>query len=587
MKWIVLAALLVGAPVSWAQSSIAEVLPDDTLAVLMLDDVAQLRENYAENILGRLFADPEFEAIRDELSALLTQLGDQSVEKTGVDVVELLGMISGSAGVALVAFETPPDAQPLFSLALLLDAGDDAQEFADGIDRLVDILLEEDTGVVLKSESVGDVDCAVLLFEDEDSPEIRYGLSESTLIVTVANPELERDDFADIVDGLSGELEVSLADAPRFAGSLASAPGSDLTMWLDVGGFVKRLLVVAEASGGSPLSSEAAEDMGLLALGSLSVTGDISADETRGAMELGFLGRGQIQQVLLAGLGGQSPTMPQWIPADVNGSYSLDLDLAGMFDAFIGMTMKEDPEAAREIIDGMAEVEEDIGFNPRDDLLENLDGQIGFFATEVGADEQLLFLPSDPPVNFALMLGLDDGESMTALLDAAIRAQGLHAARHREQFEGFVIYHVPVFPGVGLAYSVVDDMLVLSLAPSLVKDVLRRKGNAELPTLASMPAAVERLSDFPEARTVVIYEQASGQIKALLGALVQLEQQFGLGAFAPLPPPQDDGANPFEDLLSAIRDVDLDFVDKYYDSAVTVTSVTLNEGGLSMLSSGP
>ena len=565
------------APRVHAQNAALDALPGNTLAVFSIDDVSTLRASYAESVLGQLYADAAFDDFHEELDLLLTQLADEALAATGVDPFELADMVTGSVSWAMLEMNSKvSEGQEAIAMCLLVDSGENVDDFAQGVDRLAEELVDA-RDMVLVVEDLNGVDVGVLINPEMDDVEMRYGFVESMLGVTFESTDLDRDYFAEIIDGLQGAAEDVLSEAAGFRRSVAAKSDASLRVWMDFGGFLMGISEGLEAGG--HLDLETAKDLGLFSLGGIGSYVSVGAGGMNAQLDVEFTGGGQVKDVLLAGVGDQSPELTKLIPADVSSSYSMDLDMASMFDAFLEVLMGEDPEMAREMITGMAEMESEVGFNPREDFMENLDGQMAFFATVVEPGEGMPFAMTDPPVNFALLMGLNDGEAMAATLDGVVRSQGLHAVRQLEEFEGYNLYVVPVLPGTSAAYAVTDDLLVLSMAPSLVKDVLRRKANPELPSIASSKDVQARLARLPRERTLVIHEDAAKQLQ---GALASIAEGLAL-----MGSETDEEFAPFMGLLESLAEVDPTVVDKYYRGAQTVSTVTLSARGIHMESDGP
>ncbi len=569
---------LAAAPVA-AQSAALDALPADCAFVLTVDGVDALQESWSESTAGQLWHDAAMDEVRDAFAALIDEFSAEAAEITGVDPAELFAMVHGPAAVALVELRVPEgDGEPAGAAAVILDLGEDVDVFAEAFDRLVDWAVEEE-GLVLKTESYGGVDLAVLLHPVDEDTELRYGFADTMLVFTTESVTLGRDVFGEIVDNLAGEGDGGLSDAPSFAGSLAARPGEDLRAWMDLGAFIVPFIRrAAEADG----ALDEFETLGLGGLGELSMTFRYEEDGSSAEVVAGMRGDGQFQRMLGAAVAGQSPELLTLVPDSAGTTYALDIDAAGIFDTFLENLMEEDAATARDVIAGMAEMEAEIGFHPRDDLLENLDGQAAFFGMEVPVQENFGMAPMDPPQNFALLLGLSDGEAMSATLDEVVRSQGLHVARQREDFEGYTLYSVPFFPGLDAYYAVTDDLLVLSLSPSIAKDVLRRKGNGSLPSLASREEVAALMARLPRDRTMVVVEDAAAQMQGAFVAMGQV-MPILLQDAAELP---DLPAAAF-DLLEALGRVDPAAVSDAYRDAVAISSLTLSEGGLHLVTLGP
>jgi hypothetical protein len=575
--------VLIGAPSAAGQSILLDALPEDTMAVLAVDDIDGLKAKWAESTIGRLWADAAFDAAREEIAAFLDEADGEALEEMGVSPIDLLGKVHGPACFAVITFEPLTDDEGGDidgAAAWMFDTGDDLDVFSEDFDRLIDWLAES-KGLVLKVETYGDLDVAVLVDPEHETTEVRYGFVDTVLLVTTEDTSLGRDVFGEIVDGLASDGESAFSKDSPYRKSVAADPAADVRLWVDLGEMLRRNWE-AEGVAGQDESDFDLEEMGITLLGALSAAVDFAPGVTEAKAHLEFTGIGWIQEVLLAGISGQQPTMANWIPDGATMAYTVDIDLAGMFDAFLGITMERDPEEARTMISAMAEMEEDIGFHPRDDLLDNMDGQIAFFLAEVPAGEGMPMVPADPPVNYALMMGLSDGEAMSATLDGVIRSQGLHAARQLQEFDGYTIYSVPVFPGMSAHYAVLDDLMVLSLSPSMVKDVLRRKGNEDLPSLMTVEDVVRRNKVLPSERTVFGCQDAAEQ---MAGALTSLEVIPLILSESGVDLMDIDPA--LVSLLGALTAVDPEVIEKYYRDMFSLNSITLSETGILMVSTGP
>lgn len=567
-----------------AQSALLEALPADTLAVLSVDDIDELKASFAKSPMGQLWQDAALAAVREEVDLLMGELDGSALEETGISPFELLGMVHGPACMAMVAYEPEADSaggELTAAATWMFDTGEDLEAFSEGFDRFVDWFVEAE-GIVLKTESYDDVDVAVLVSPGDESSETRYGFVGSVLVVTTESVALGRDLFGEIVDGLEGNAESGFAADSAFADSVAAAPGSSIRVWGDLGEFIRRTWEAADEDAREEMGVDM-DDMGLTQLGAVAVGLGISERGMQSTAKLDFVGLGWLQEVLVAGVSGQDPMLMQWMPDSASMAYTMDLDLGEMFDAFLGITMQEDPEEARDIIAGMAEMEADIGFHLRDDLLDNMNGQIGVFLSEVPMGEGIPMAgPTDPAVNYCLMLGLADGEAMGALLDSVIRSQGLHAARQLEEFEGYTIYSVPFFPGMSACYAALDDLLVLSLSPSMVKDVLRRKGNPELPSMATVEGVTEREATLPTDRTMFSCQDAADQMAGVLASVAMFPM-----IFMEIDPDMDMEDLPFLGLIEALGAVDPTVVETYYRDSYGLGSLTLSEQGVLLVSSTP
>jgi len=93
----------------------------------------------------------------------------------------------------------------------------------------------------------------------------------------------------------------------------------------------------------------------------------------------------------------------------------------------------------------------------------------------------------------------------------------MHAARKKSEFQGFEVYSVPVMPFT-LHYAIVDDFAVVSLSPTLLQDVLRRKSDKELKNLATDAGFKREVEGLSSASSLVIWERLDPKLFATVGA---------------------------------------------------------------------
>lgn len=589
--WSCALAACLWTPQLLGQVSFEEVLPPETLAAVLVDDVSALTADLQASSWGRFFGDPACAPAKTMLMQGLAQWSTESAETLGVDPLELLGMVSGGAALAVLELGLPeiPGGDPALALGLLLDLGEQAEAFGDGLDTLLGRAVDQ-AGLVLKNETVRQLPVAVLLDAEGEKSALRYGLEGTVLVVTIVSPGLEHGDhFGRLVDGLRGEAELVLADAEDFVGTLAARkvlPVNGLRVWADVGGFVTRLMqsLKSKAPTTPILSVELLTRLESLGLSSMGSMASVSWMEAGRSFSRGRFNSGAEEglfEVIGAAVGAQRPNLLSLVPAGVQSAFAADINLDGVFDATLELITRVDPDTGWAVVNGLAEAEVSMGFHPKDDLIDRLDGQIAVLVSEVPAEQSLAGLMGGPdlggpPQNFALLLGLRDGVEVATLLDGIVRKNGLHAARTRIEFEGFEIQQVPLFP-VTLSYAVLDDLFVFSLAPSLVQDVLRRRANPGLANLAASDDFRAARALLPEDATVLSYSRGGDQLRDLLATL-RHAQKTGELELNPLDPR---GLPLSEKLLEFLRSLPLpsdEVVDRHVKGA-EVSSFVLDEDG--------
>jgi len=584
-----LAATLLLSASAAAQQGFEHVLPADTLAFVGVADVEQVSRDFRASSSGRFWYDPACAALRDALADRIDVLTAQVHAELGVDPLELLDMLHGRVALAFVG--TPGDAQAFhddedvagLAVVLLADVGEDRDRCAQVVDALA-ARLADDAGAVRKSNLVGETEVAVLELsgpgDGDGLVRLNYAFHGGTLLVTLEKHPLPKEPLDALLARLDGVAGETLSDRPGFRGSLAGEAGG-LQGWADLGrvmDFVHE--AVAEADDDD---LRMMERLGLFDLGCLSFSSRYAAGESRFDLSLDWGGGGWIPSFMrllcVSGPAGSLGAVPQ----DCRSAVAARLDFGGLFDTTVKALIESGEVAMSEVTGFLAASEEMLGFNLRDDLLDALDGQVTVVTCEVDAAEAFMGTEADPQ-NYALLVGLKDGARINTLVEDAVRRMGLHAARKRQEFQGYEMFNVPVFPGIEVSYAILPDMAVISLSGTLLQDVLRRKAGGDLPALAGDQDFTARAARLLRQPGLLQYTDTAGSVKGAFRALGGLSEMFS--RMARNAPDEVPGLGELFSLLSELPAVDEAVIDRHFKGA-SVTAMAIDEKGLTLQSVSP
>jgi hypothetical protein len=135
---------------------------------------------------------------------------------------------------------------------------------------------------------------------------------------------------------------------------------------------------------------------------------------------------------------------------------------------------------------------------------------------------------------------------------------------------------------------VLDDLLVLSLSPSMVKDVLRRKANPELPSLMTVKGVIERNELLPPERTALVVQSVTEQMTGVLTSMSAFAPAFDeMGVWVDEQGLPEGNFFDFKGLVESLGAVDPAVIEKYYRGAFSLQSISLSEEGILFVSTGP
>lgn len=564
------------------QQGFQDALPEDTLAFLGVDDASAYGRDWSTSSLGRFWESGAMSPMRERIAQDLGELRAKMQQEVGVDLLRLPGMIDGPVAVALVDLAMPAGDQldePSVAIAVLADVGRQREECESLIGALLRKVVAKEHEVVLERQQIGGLDVTALVSADSDDELIRLrsAFHGNTLILVLQFGDLARDPFLRVVEGLDGRGGGGLDAAPGFRTSLAGGQRPGLRLYADIGRILGTVFDGVEASGEMDMHEAATlRALGLRDTGVLSMNVQCGQAGSTAALRMDWPGDGWIQRILRhLWQPGDFPAA-RCVPAGVRSMVAFNADLPGMFDTVSRMLIEMRTITPAELVEALTQAEAELGFNPREELLELLTGEFIVVTDDVDASEALPFVAGET-TNVALIVGLHDGEAFTTLIDGLVRKFGFHVGRKSEEFQGFTVYQVPVpvLP-ISLGYAVLDDMVVLSLSPTMLRDILRHKASPDLPSLIGSANYLEAVGRVQPGYGMIGYSDTASDMKQLLRTIRTLPDLIGEagGSHNPLAwlqqwPLPDESA-----------------IDEYF-SGGTVSVCTIDARGLSFESAGP
>lgn len=577
------ATLVAGRAQSGTQPGFQKVLPPGTLVFVGIDDTRAYGEQFRSSPLGKLWNDPDCAPLRQMVSEQIGVLGDEAKMALGVDVLRLPSLLEGPVAFALLDLVVQPgrEEDPGLSFCVLADVGTQVDECRALLDGLAEHLLSGQTGIVRSTLSLDQTEVVSFLdsrVDEQSGSRLRYALQGSVAVVLVETGGLRRDDLPGILAGLKSPGSATLASQQSFANSLAGAGGSSLRVYADLGSLIARVHPVPPAD--QPLSADERQllSLGVRDLGVFSIRGQCGPKGSFAALRLDWPGDGWIPRMLRNFFQPGDFTRLRFAPATARGVDALRIDLPGVFDGVVKVLIESGAQTPAEIVASLQEAQDFLGFDPREDLLEQFDGEFVLISGDVDPQEALPSMTE--ALNVALIAGLNDPAAFQAFLDGIIHRRGLHVTHSTEDFEGATLHFQTLFPlPMPICYAIVDDMLVLSGAPSLVRQIVHQRNAPETPGLTALPAYREAIAVLHPGYGLLGYSDAAADMRSLLRFLEKAPQMFGEHQV-------DADASGLLTWLSQVPLPDESIVEKYFHGG-TATAFTVDDNGLYLESAGP
>ena len=502
---------------------IASAFPGDVLAWVGSPNLAELSADAKRCALGRIWADDGSAALRAEVSRLVDGLSDQMRAELGVDPLQFPAMVSGGLGLSLLEADGTS-----LALALVADVGgheDEAGALLDGwLDRLADA-----RGGTRRTEVHAGYDVAALSVHDSaggDALLLRGTLVEGRLYVTARRGPAGADDLArllDLRDRPAGD-PATLAGRGDFRSSPAG--GKDgLLAWIDLAALLARAAGPAAAAvgpdtvfGGPFDAAEAEAQASRLGLLGASMRWAREEHRTRLLTRLDWDPAGLVAQVLTPAVRPGPSTLLASVPADVSGVDVLRLDPGRLVDGLLRVLLKQGALTPPELAEFLAHLEQQLGFDPRAEVLDRLAGEFALAGADVGAGESLPGW-SGRPTNLVLLATLRDGAGLAAFVDRRLADLGLTVSVQHHSVHGAPVARIELFRPFVLNWSISDDLLVASTSGQLVERVLASRAGAGAGPLAADGEAVAALARVPAGAFAFGFTRAADAWIAVLDAL--------------------------------------------------------------------
>lgn len=460
------------------------VVAADTMLFVGIDHLDDLLAEWRASPFGRLVGDEAAAPVRESFAALLAALADDSREELGVDLVEMVAkldgrlafavggdlMANGSDGHGVAAFESTGHAPELRAL------------LATALEKMV-----EAGEAVAKHDKVGEHDLMQITpLGTADQGRFQMAQAGSTLALgTAVGKALEREDFAAFVQSLDGAGGEALGAQQGFRDSLAARSGG-VKFFFDTGRQIRAAQSPPLEDGSESPDTQLHRTLGLDRFGPLGAHFALDADGMRMQVRQAW-GEGGLAAVLQALVVGGPHELFKLLPVDAAVAIGLQLDLKAGLDAADALAKEAGMgslfgEPVPEGNDPAAAAQDE--FQPRRDLLDHLDGRLAFTAIATEPEESFMGMGAggSASVNFALLLGTSNSAALGASIDKLLRSRGMHAARRKSEFEGQLVYSLPMGP-VTIHYAIVEDAMITSPSLPILQDLLRRRSNSELANL--------------------------------------------------------------------------------------------------------
>lgn len=484
---------------------VEQLLPPQTMLMISVPDVPELKAQGADSLFGKLLADPALQPFLDEVRGKLDEASNAVSEKLGLTLSDLADLPQGEVTFALVA----PKPGKLAGL-MLFDYGENGEK--------IDKLLEQghsaavEQGCEHSTQMVGDVEVNIYKIPNNDPnnpiKHVAYFSHDSYLGVATDIAALQQ-----VLDRMSGSKRDSLAttDVYTYISEKVEAGDADpaFVWYFDPIGLVQSAVTMIQVQ--NPQAAMVMGFLPILGIDKLKGMGGASyfAVDDYDGMTKSFIYAEQPTSGLMNVFQFPATAMapPAWVPADAVMYSGFNWDAAEAYSAVETLLDSfQGPGAFERIIDGFAEDEDGPQIHIKKDIIEQLSGLIHIVGNASASSDE-------PSQDFIVALGLKNEDKVKKLLARAAKSDGFDG-KIRE-FQGATVYEM-AFDAAGaeksLVVTVSGSTLVVGTEPSSVENVVRGKSGGS--SLADSAGYKKLAKHMPGKVSILSYQKQDAQLQA-------------------------------------------------------------------------
>ena len=405
-----LAAAVLLAPLGLTQErSIKPYLPASTVMVVSLPDINASFEQMMQMPLAKMWAEDEVQDFLADFVKMAHEYWEQGVEQVDaaaemgipVNADDLMKLRLDGLTFAVTKLDVevgPMGPIPEIGIMVHLDFGQSAPIWNGFIDMALGMAVEVSEGMVsMATSEIGDFTLTTLTPEIPDGPEVSLNIARVGNGIVFGTI---KDELVSTLQSMSdGEPVLTASETYRAAFEHIDTDGAEAETYVRVGPLIdfgiQALAIAAEMQ--PELLAIAAEMQPELQAIAAEMQPELLAIDIAGLRRvIDVLGLSSIQAVgtafeyqdgvsvtrsyvvssdnqragLFAGAGGELDLdFLSWVPKDVVSFSASTLHVAGIYDTMFKAIQAYDPEMAEMVLEQIAMIEEQAGFNLRNDLI--------------------------------------------------------------------------------------------------------------------------------------------------------------------------------------------------------------------------
>ncbi len=480
-------------------------LPPGVLLHVRISDISDMKERLPKTGFGKMYQDDSMSKVRDKIEEGFNKASEEAGKELGFPLSDLLELPAGEVSFALLQ----PAGRDLAGV-VLMDIGDSQETLDLALGKLDEALTKN--GAEKKSETVDEVEVTIYEIpkqgsDSADGPKNTFCyFAEDGMFVGGSDLSV----LQDILSRWDGESDDVLAEEPVYSyirTKCATREDDDSVMewYIDPIG-----LLTAGLNASEELSTQAlmvSAYLPTLGLDKFKAVGG-NIDLAEGGYDMHSRSLMYVDQPTAGMLRAfEFPATdlapPAWVGAETPQYTAMNWDAPGAYAALTEMadTLMNQPGAAEQQV---AQAAQKLGFHPKDDLIDQLDGPI-VMLSDINPESQQI------AQKILVAVKLKDSSKFQETLNAILKTAGSNVTER--EFEGQKVYDIEApTPDMSPAFAIAKDHLFFSTHADMLEASLRPSSSGD-DTLSESKDYRQLVKLMPSKVSMITFSDLAKQLK--------------------------------------------------------------------------
>jgi hypothetical protein len=524
--WLALVALCLTTPAVAQAQELDQLISSDTMFFARIENLDRTRERFEKSPLRAMWDDPAVAAFLKKPLEQWSKLMDEDKAESGLNVEEVLAVLSGSVSVAITGLDMPPadsEASPEPRVLMMADLGENVERARELIESTEETMVEKFRR--FEEEFRGVTIVYLLPVNDDHSakglnePTACYVLDGSTFLLAT-----KLEDMRQVIAARDADSEESLANSELYRKMRArTGEQGDVFVYMGMKPLLAAMAKTVDGPDGEDGEAEFKRIFDGLGMGAMEAAAAQMRVGREGILTRMFLSAPGPKAGIMKILDGANSalTPPAFVPAEVTQASVMSLDIPGIWAEVFKVAESIQPGSTQMIKMTLEQMKAQTGIDFEADVIGSLGKEVAWYTP---AKEKAPELDVNTGIMAAAMpqgvitVELTDKAKMEGVLNIAQMLTG--GAMQIEDYLGWRIRTIQMGMPTTPAIVLMPDRLAFAMNVEDLHDIIRRQGK-EVKGVNDLPEFARAMEYAPANRFFISFAQEAKSLhqSALLSSL--------------------------------------------------------------------